>query len=86
MARIGDPDQVAAVSVCMPLFIFLTGLANLFGIGGASLISRCLGNGRKDKASNVSAFCIWTAGGAALTYALMMGTFLPLRPALHRGE
>lgn len=75
VARIGDPDQVAAVSVCMPLFIFLTGLANLFGIGGASLISRCLGIGRKDKASNVSAFCIWTAGGAALTYALMMGLF-----------
>ena len=24
VARIGDPDQVAAVSVCMPLFIFLT--------------------------------------------------------------
>ena len=73
VARIGDPNQVAAVSVCMPLFIFLTGLANLFGIGGASLISRCLGASQRQKASNVSAFCIWTAFGAALTYSVVMG-------------
>ena len=31
IGQIGDPDQVAAVSLCMPMFIFLTGLANLFG-------------------------------------------------------
>ena len=43
IGQIGDPNQVAAVSLCMPMFIFLTGLANLFGIGSASLISRCLG-------------------------------------------
>ena len=82
VARIGDPDQVAAVSVCMPLFIFLTGLANLFGIGGASLISRLLGAGERDKASKVSSFCVWTAGSVALTYALVMGfaskSILPL--------
>jgi len=35
IGQIGDPNQVAAVSLCMPMFVFLTGLANLFGIGGS---------------------------------------------------
>lgn len=37
IGQIGDPNQVAAVSLCMPMFIFLTGMANLFGIGGSTL-------------------------------------------------
>src|SRR5699024_7220806 len=28
IGQIGDPNQVAAVSLCMPMFMFLTGLAN----------------------------------------------------------
>ena len=43
IGQVGDPNQVAAASLCMPMFILLTGIANLFGIGGSSLISRCLG-------------------------------------------
>lgn len=39
IGQIGDPNQVATVSLCMPMFVFLTGLANLFGIGGSSLMS-----------------------------------------------
>ncbi len=68
IGQIGDPNQVAAVSICMPLFILLTGMANLFGIGGSSLISRSLGEGKLEKAKKVSAFSIWTAGTAALLY------------------
>ena len=49
IGQIGDPNQVAAVSLCMPMFVFLTGLANLFGIGGSSLLSRCLGAGDHGK-------------------------------------
>ena len=70
IGRIGDPDQVAAVSLCMPLFILLTGMANLFGIGGSSLISRSLGEGNLDRARMVSSFCVWTAAAAALAYGL----------------
>lgn len=54
IGQIGDPNQVAAVSLCMPMFIFLTGLANLFGIGGSSLISRSLGTGDRKKAGQKS--------------------------------
>ena len=65
IGQLGDPNQVAAATIAMPLFIFLTALANLFGIGGASLISRCLGVGDREKAGRCSAFCIWSAAGIA---------------------
>ena len=72
IGQVGDPDQVAAVSLCMPLFVMLTGIANLFGIGGSSLISRCLGRNDEERARKVSAFCIWTAGIVSLGYGLLV--------------
>lgn len=72
IGQIGDPDQVAAVSLCMPLFILLTGMANLFGIGGSSLISRSLGEGDTEKAGKVSAFSIWTAVTVSLVYGILV--------------
>ena len=41
IGQLGDSNQVAAASLALPLFLLTTGMANLFGIGGASLISRC---------------------------------------------
>ena len=55
IGQIGDPNQVAAVSLCMPMFVFLTGLANLFGIGGSSLMARSLGAGDSQKAKRAAA-------------------------------
>ena len=37
IGQVGDPNQVAAVSLCMPLFIFLTGLANLLDLRPSDL-------------------------------------------------
>ncbi|MDE7249507.1 MAG: MATE family efflux transporter, partial [Lachnospiraceae bacterium] len=77
IGQLGDPDQVAAASLALPLFLLTTGMANLFGIGGASLISRCLGSGDDEKARKTSAFCIWSAGLAAFLYGLIMMLFKP---------
>lgn len=82
IGQIGDPNQVAASSLCMGLFIFLTGIANLFGIGGASLISRALGVGDRERAKKAAAFSIWTAGCVGLVYGIVLyllrDTVLPL--------
>ena len=50
IGQMNDPNQVAAATLAMPPFVMLTGIANLFGIGGASLISRSLGAGNREKA------------------------------------
>lgn len=39
-----DPYKVAAASVVGVLFFMLNSLANLFGVGGGSLLSRLLGD------------------------------------------
>ena len=75
IGQMNDPNQVAAASLSLPLFLLTTGLANLFGIGGASLISRSLGLGDAEKARKTSAFCIWTAAAAALAYGLAVFAF-----------
>ena len=75
VGRTGNPNQVAAASICLPLFMLLTGMANLFGIGGASLISRSLGIGDTDCAKRSSVFSIWTGGAVALVYGIMIFAF-----------
>lgn len=55
-----DALMVAAVSVATPAFLLFMAVGMLFGIGGTSLISRMLGEGREKRAKNASAFCFWT--------------------------
>ena len=55
-----DAYMVAAVSVSTPAFLLFMAVGMLFGIGGTSLISRTLGEGKKEKAKNASSFCFWT--------------------------
>lgn len=43
IGQIGDPNQIAALSITFPIYTLLTAVANLFGIGANSVISRCLG-------------------------------------------
>lgn len=55
-----NPYMVAAVSIATPAFLLFMAVGMLFGIGGTSLISRLFGEGKKDEAKHVSAFCFWT--------------------------
>lgn len=82
IGQLGEPNQVAAATLSMPLFIFLTAFANIFGIGGASLISRCLGGGDYERAKRCSSFCIWSAVFVSALYGIIVimskGVLLPL--------
>lgn len=87
IGQLNDTSQVAAATLSMPLFILMTGIANLFGMGGASLISRSLGNGDREKAKKTASFCIWSAGIVALIYGLIILVFKPyLLPILGTTE
>ena len=70
IGQLNDPLQVAAATLAMPCFMFLTAFANLFGLGGAGLISRCLGSDDREKARNTAAFCIWTGIAVAFLYGI----------------
>ena len=75
IGQTGDTLQVAAVTVSYPIFMLLSAFANLFGIGGGSLISRLLGSGREEEAGKVGTFALWAAGGVILVYSLAVWIF-----------
>jgi len=74
VGQTGDPNKVAALTICMPLMLLMTGIANLFGVGGSSMIARYLGKGDFDKARKSSSFAIW----ATITMALLFSVCLLL--------
>ena len=75
VGRTGDEAAVAAVSVAMPLFIVMTGLSNLFGIGGSSVISRSLGAKKHEDARRAFSFALWGSVAAAIIYSLVIFFF-----------
>jgi Na+-driven multidrug efflux pump len=54
-----DPAKVAAATAAFVLFFMMNALANLFGVGGGTLISRLLGKGKGEEAKNVSSFSFY---------------------------
>ena len=72
IGQLGDPNQVAAATLAMPLFTLMTAISNLFGVGGASLISRFLGCDERGKAKRTAAFSVWTGGLTAVVYGIFI--------------
>ena len=54
-----DALQVAAVSLATPVFLIFMAIGTMFGIGGTSVISRALGEGKTEYAKKVCSFCMW---------------------------
>ena len=75
VGRTNNEAAVAAVSVAMPLFIVMTGLSNLFGIGGASVISRSLGAKKEDDAKKAFSFALWSSVVLAAVYSIVIFFF-----------
>ena len=55
-----DDLQVAAVSLATPVFLMFMAVGTIFGIGGTSVISRAMGEGRQNYAKKVCSFCMWS--------------------------
>lgn len=66
-----DDLQVAAVSLCTPVFLLFMALGTVFGLGGTSVISRAMGQGRTEYAKKVSAFCMWGCVGVGVVVSLL---------------
>ena len=86
VGQLGDPDQVAAVSLAAPMMLVLTALANLFGMGAASTASRFMGAKDYDSAKSAAAFGFYTALAAAVVLSisalLFTGGFLDMLGAV----
>ena len=76
IGRTNNPLMVAGVSLLLPVFNISISFANLFGIGGGTLISRLMGAGRDDEAKKVSAFCFYMTIISAGIFSLVMFIFM----------
>ncbi len=72
----GSDAMITAVTVCMPAFMFLSAISNLFGVGGASVIARALGKGDEERAKHTYEFAIW--GCISVTSIYCLGAYLLL--------
>ncbi|MBR5108945.1 MAG: MATE family efflux transporter [Clostridia bacterium] len=66
----GSDAKLTAATVCMPAFMFLSAISNLFGVGGASVISRAMGSGNLARVKKASAFSFWGCLTLTLMYSL----------------
>lgn len=72
IARTGNADLVAGVSICAPVFLLMVSLGDLFGLGGSSVMSRLFGQGRDEEGKRVSGFTFYGAIAAGILVAIVM--------------
>ena len=77
---LNDPAQTAAVAVAAPIFLMLTAISNLFGVGGASTFAQALGRKENRTASQISSIAFWFGLLASVLFAFFVLIFM--RPIL----
>lgn len=68
--------QVTAVSLATPLFMIFMSLGTLFGVGGTSVISRALGEGKTEYAKKACSFCMWACIAVGGVFMALLWIFL----------
>lgn len=71
-----NPYMVAASSLVGTVFLLTTGIANLFGVGGGSLVVRLLGSKQHEEARKVASLSLVMAGGSALVFSVLCLVFM----------
>jgi putative MATE family efflux protein len=66
IGMLGDPYQVAAISLVSPVFVLLMAAGTLIGCGGCAAIARSLGNKETDAVKSISAKCFVLSLGIGL--------------------
>ncbi len=75
VAKTGDTNLVAAVTIGAPLFSFLIAASDIFGLGGSSLISRLFGEKKYELSKKVSSFCIYGGIITGLIFTILLLIF-----------
>ena len=70
IGQTNNPYMVAGCSLVLPAFMLTIVIANVFGVGGGTLISRLLGVENRSEAGKVAAASFWMSLACALVYSL----------------
>lgn len=76
IGQTNDEFKVAGIAVSIPIALLVLAIGNIFGIGGASLISRLLGKKNYKSCKTASSFCCYTGLSLALLYNIIVVLFI----------
>lgn len=76
IGQLNDANQVAALSLSFPIFIIVTSIGNIFANGGASFISRSLGEKNYNEAKKTNATSFYSAIILGGIFTVLMLIFL----------
>lgn len=69
----GNAAAVAAISLCLPVYNIMTAIANLFGIGGAGVVTRAIGENHPHRARRAFVLAVWGAIVTTIFYSVILG-------------
>ncbi|MGI5990325.1 MAG: MATE family efflux transporter [Lachnospiraceae bacterium] len=75
VGRTANAAMVAALGICFPLFVIMAAVANLFGVGGSSVISRSMGQKNPAKARRTFTIAFWSGLAASVIFMIVIILF-----------
>lgn len=87
IGRTNNPYMIGASSLVLTLYLAAVALANVFGVGGGSLMTRRMGEKKMDEARRVASYSVAAAALSALVFSLLVLIFMdPLLRLLGASE
>lgn len=75
LARLNQPELVAATAIVLPLYLLLTAIGNLPGVGGGSQFSNHLGKRDYQGAQRVASVTFWLGVALAVSFCAFFPVF-----------
>lgn len=72
IGRTNNPYMIGASSLALTVYLGATALANVFGVGGGSLMARLTGEKKTDDARKAASYSLAVAAIAALAFSLLV--------------
>ena len=81
IGRTNNPYMVAASSLALTVYLAAAALANVFGVGGGTLMVRLIGQKKTDDAKKVAAYTVMASVTASVVFSAIIA--LLMDPILH---
>ena len=87
IGRTNNPYMIGASSLALTIYLAAAALANVFGVGGGTLMVRLIGEKKADDAKKVASYTVLASVIGALAFSLLVFVFMdPLLRLLGAGE
>lgn len=76
IGKTNDPYKIAAATISLSVYMMVTALANVFGVGGGSLMVRLLGQKKPEEARKVASYSISASFLSVLVLSALIMIFM----------